>query len=156
MALSHVSLDYVLIGVFFVLVMFDTFRSGAGRACALAIAFSVASILFSMLPQALFLGAIASQFSSPFLQAILFIIVFVVAYLFVHRIGVFYGNEAGRPVLAIIAGVATTAAMLAFAVHTPALQALWHFGQPIETIFAKPYQFWIVLASYGGLAFVRG
>ncbi len=155
-AFAHIPIDYLLIAGCFVVVAFDTFRSGAGRACALALSFPVSAILLTTLPSAAFVGAITAKLSTPVLQAVLFAVVFAIAYVLVHRIGVFYGNEAGRPLLAILAGLAGTAIVLAFWIHTPALQAVWQFSAAIHALFADSYRFWWLLGSYAALAFVRG
>lgn len=154
--LGHIPIDWIVIFVCFLFIAFDTFRSGAGRASALALAFPVSAVLLSVLPSALVVGPIASQLSTPVLQAVLFAIVFAITYWLIHRIGVFYGSEAGQPLSTLLTGLAGTAIVLVFWVHSPALEAVWHFSSSIESLFAEGYRFWWLVGSYAVFAFVRG
>lgn len=154
-ALAQIPTDWFVIFVGFVLISFETFRAGAGRACALALAFPVSAVLLDAVTGAVVAGGVANAFATPVLRAVLFGALFVLAYTLVHQIGVFYGSEAGRPFLALLSGFACMAIVVVFWVHTPALTAVWKFGGSISALVGDSYRFWWLAGSYGILAFVR-
>lgn len=152
---NAVPTDWMIIGAVAIFAAFDTLRSGARRTCTFAFALPVTYVLIGSVPQAVVLGGIAGQFSTPLLQAILFFIILAVIYVTVSRIGLSWGGEAGQTIQAALAGVAGTALLVVFWLQIPALSTLYHFGADVQNIFGESYRFFWIIGSYAALAFVR-
>jgi len=152
---SSVPIDWMIIGGFTLLAALDCVRSGARRVSQLSLAFPLAALLMQSLPQAYILGDIASQFSTPLMQALLLGVVFVSLYILIGRIGLSWGGEAGQTIQAAMAGVAAAGIVVTMWIATPALSSLWLFGPQIQEIFGETYRFWWLIVSYAALAFVR-
>ena len=152
---NAVPTDWMILGAFAIFAAFDCLRSGARRACTLALALPIALLLFSASGKAAFLGGITEQFSTPILEAVLLGILVVVSYVLIGRIGLSWGGESGQTIQAALGGVALTAILTTFWLATPALDALWRFGPDAQAVFGEAYRFWWLLGSYAVLAFVR-
>ncbi len=147
--------DWIVIGVFIVIVALDFLRGGAKRACSLALALPAAVFVFAALQSAVLIGDISRQFSTPALQSLLFAIVVIIMYILVNKISVSYGGESGKPVQAALAGIAVAAITIIVWTQTPALSNLWNFGTQVQSVFGEAYRFWWLIGSYATLAFVR-
>lgn len=152
---SALPTDWIIIGAFAIFAAFDTLRSGARRACTVALAFPVTTFVITLIPQTIILGPVVADAASPYLGTIVFGVVFVVLYVLIGRFDFAWGDDAGMTIQAAIAGVATAAIVVTFWVATPALDALWHFGPQIQEIFAEGYRLWWIIGSYAALSFVR-
>src|SRR3989344_5128707 len=139
---ASIPIDWFIIGGFTLLVAFDCVRSGARRISQLSLAFPLAALLMQSLPQDHILGDIASQFSTPLMQALLLGALFVALYIIIGRIGLSWGGEAGQTVQAALAGVAAAGIVVTMWIATPPLQSLWLFGPQVQEIFGESYRFW--------------
>jgi hypothetical protein len=155
LALLHVPIDWIILGVLVVLITLDAIRSGSNRAVSIALALPAAFFLFNELSQSLLLGGMVNKLSSPIAQGIVFLGLVVVFYFIIHRILGFYGISSGAPLQALIAGIATTILIAVVWVQALWLQPLWHFGPQVQAIFAEGYRFWWVMGAYVALAAVR-
>lgn len=154
-SLSSIPIDWIVIVSFAILIAFDAIRSGAGRACALALSLPTTLFLISELPQAKVLSGITGQFATPALKAILFGIVFAASYILVRRMSSPYRNNNGASIQAIIAGVATVAIVIVVWLQVPELQSIWHFGSQVQSVFGEAYRFWWVAGAFAALAFTE-
>jgi len=153
---ASVPIDWIIIGAFTIFAAFDALRSGARRACTLALALPTTVLLSTSISKAAILGSVTEQFSNSVLGAILFGIVFVIVYILIARIGLAWGNEGRQPIQAALTGVAVTSIVVTIWVATPPLDALWHFGPQVQMVFGESYRFWWLFAGYAALAYVRG
>lgn len=153
--LTSIPFDWILIGGVALLAALDCVRSGARRVSQVALAFPLAALLMQNLPTAYIVGDIASQFSTPPMQALQIGVVFVALYIVLGRIGLAWGGEQGQPIQAAIAGVALAGIVTTMWVATPALQSLWHFGPQVELLFGETYRFFWLAAGYAALAYIR-
>ena|SRR3989338_1656743 len=154
-AWAHWPTDWIIIGAFAAIVALDTIRAGANRASALAIAFPIATILYSAIPQTFALNTIAQQFNAPIAQIALFAVLLVITYILIHRILSFYGASSSSAIPAIVTGLAVAAVVVVFWLQIPPLQSIWHFGPQVSAVFAESYRFFWILAAYAALAFAR-
>ncbi len=152
---TNIPVDWFIIGVFTLLFAFDTWKSGSGRACAIALALPIAMILTEMLSETFLLGTFVGELTTPILGAIIFFIFFAALYLLMRRIDSSYGGESGRPLQAILIGFACAAIFVVIWLEVPALSAVWKFNDATTAIFGEAYRFWWLLGSYATLAFVR-
>ncbi|MBI4079817.1 hypothetical protein HY414_01130 [Candidatus Kaiserbacteria bacterium] len=152
---TSIPIDWFIIGGFALVAALDCVRSGAKRVTQLALAFPLAALLMQSLPNAYILGGIASQFSTPLMQALLLGVLFVALYLFIGRIGLSWGGGEGQTIQAAIAGVAAAGVVMTMWIATPALQSLWQFGPQIQEIFGETYRFFWLIGAFAALAYVR-
>lgn len=151
--ISMVPLDWIVIGAFFVIVAVDALRSGSVRACALALSFPLASILFQITSQTAGIGSVLTQFSGLVAQAVIFLIIEVVVFVCLHRMLMSYDRYKSF-LSATVSGFAATVVVLTIWVQLPSLQSLWHFSPQIQHIFGSSYRFFWIIAAYLALAFV--
>lgn len=147
------STDWIVLGVFAAIVAFDAYRSGSGRAIALALAFPLTLYLMTALSGAAILGPLTKQFASGTAQSILFALLCVALFLAVYRMTFRYGN--GGIVQALLSAIALTAVVAVVWLQVPGLIALWHFGPQIQAVFGDTYRFWWIAGAYSALAFTR-
>lgn len=153
----HLPLDWIIIGVLFVVLLVAAFRTGARHLAAVALALPAAYALDSVIAHAAFLSSSIGQLStsSPISQALLFIGLLVLMLVIVMRIGLSFGSESGAPIQAVLAAIGTTAILLSFWMLVPALAIFWHFGSQVQAIFAGQYLFWWLTGGYASLAAAR-
>lgn len=152
---ANLPLDWMLVAALVVIFALDTFRSGAARASALSFALPAAYALYLFIGKAAFISDSLAKLTAPATQAALFLAILVPVTLLVLRIGFSAGIEAGAPIQALLAGAAVAAIFVSFWLQVPALDTIWHFGSQAQSIFAVPYRFWWLAASYVALAAVR-
>jgi hypothetical protein len=152
---SNLPLDWILIGVLFVIIAAETMRSGAQKACILSLAAPIASLLYLLVSHAALIATALAQLSTPLSQALLFIGLVALTCLVIARIGLSFGSEAGAPIQAVVAGIATVAVVIAVWLQVPALDSIWHFGPQVQNIFAEQYRFWWLIGGYIALAAIR-
>lgn len=152
---TSIPLDWIIIGALTLLFAFDVMRNGAGRVCAIALAFPIAMLLTSMLPKSFFVGGFAEELSAPPLGAIVFLILFAAFYLLIRRIDFAYTGETGRPLQSVLTGFAGVAILVVIWLEVPALATLWQFGGDVQAVFNEAYRFWWLVGSYATLAFAR-
>lgn len=148
-------MDWIIVAALVIVIAFDTLRSGSNRASALALALPTTLLVREQLSSAAFVSGLVGQFSTPLLQVVLFAILFVPLYFFSYRIIGAWGSSSGRPVEALLTGLASTAIVVIVWLSIPALDAVWHFGPQAQYVFSESYRFWWLLVSYGALAFAR-
>lgn len=147
-AFTQVPMDWMIIGVFFIIMSALALRSGTRIVAALALALPAAAVVVSALPSTAFVSSLLLQFSSDMDQAIVFGVVFGIMYLFVLRMLGQYMYAGSMPVKALIAGAAGTVVALVFWLQVPALSNLWHFGPLFETYLGPTYRIFWLLVSY--------
>ncbi len=147
--------DWIIIGVFALVMLIDALRVGSGRISALAVAALIASLIAQAVPNAAFLGPVSDQLGTPVLQAALFGVIFILTFVLIRRIFFDYGEEGGQPLQAIFAAIAVTGLVVVVWVQVPALEAVWRFGAQVQTTFGEPYHFWWLLSSIAALAFAK-
>lgn len=154
--LAHWPTDWIIIGAAAAFIAFDTLRSGGTRASALALALPATLLILEAIPQAIGIGALAKQLSTPVLQVLLFGVLFVALYVLTYRIIGFFSAASGGPIQALFCGIGATAILVVVWVSMPELSALWQFGPHVQAVFGESYRFWWLLGSYGAIAFARG
>ena len=147
--------DWIIIGAVAAFLALDALRSSGVRESALSLTLPATIFALGMLPQAIFIGSVSNQFSTPVLQAVLFGIMFVVVYVLVYRVIGLWSVGTGGPIEALIMGVGAAAVLVVVWLQVPALDSLWHFGPQVHAVFGEAYRFWWVAAAYLGLAFAR-
>lgn len=152
--LSHFPMDWVIIVVFALVITFDALRSGVSRAAAMCLAWPAAILAFQLLPNTVFVGKALSPLTSPFAQAVLFLMLLVVFFALIYRTTHIFGSSNGF-LLAFLAGISATVTTVALWVHEPVLQAVWHFGPQIQSIFGSAYTALWLLLAFVLLVFVR-
>lgn len=154
-SLSSLSVDWIIVVAVALLIFFDGLRSGVGRAAAVSLAFPLTALFFGEISHATLIGSLATQFTTPALEAALFGALFLGAYVILRRIVPWYGDVSSSIVMALLAAVATTAISIVFWLDTPVLNTLWHFGPHVQGIFGAGYRFWWLAAGFVALAFAR-
>ncbi len=154
-AFSSLPRDWLIIAAVALCASVDAWRTGGRYALSVSLGFPIAILLFSMLPHAAFLSGFVAEFSTPTLSAVLFMIVFLGASFLMARISAYWGASRG-PFGAILTTIATIGIIVPLWMSIPALATLLSFGPEVTSIFGGAYQFWIVAASYAGLAVARG
>ena len=147
-------IDWILIGAFAAFVALDGVRSGPSRAAALMLSLPAALLLVANLPDALFVGALAAQFTTPLAQVGVFVVVTAVLYFVIHRVIFTFSNNL-PPLQALIAGLAAAIVLVVIWLQVPGLEAVWDFGDQVRAVFGEAYRFWWLAASYIALAAVR-
>jgi len=146
--------DWIIVGALVVFIAFDAYRSGSGRATALALALPLTLVLTSALSTAFFLGPVASQFSTTTAQAAVFGVVFVALFLMLYRVLYSFsgGGEIGP---AFLCGMSAAAVLIVVWLQVPGLVSLYSFGPQVQSIFGEMYRFWWFAAAYFMLAMAR-
>ena len=152
--LAQWPIDWILIGAFAAFAALDAIRSGPTRATSLMLSLPAALLLVGNLPNALFIGPLVAQFTTPLAQAGIFAVVTVTLFFVIHRVIFTFSNGLG-PVQALVVGFAATAVLLIVWLQVPGLDGLWHFGDQVQAVFGSAYRFWWLAASYVALAAVR-
>jgi hypothetical protein len=147
--------DWLLIGVFIVILTIDALRSGSTRATALALALPIALWLDGALPHTIIVGTIVSQFSGPLPHAVFFLVLLVLLFLIMYRVVASYGDSGGAPLLSLLASIACAIILVVVWIQVPGSDSMWQFGSQIQTIFAENYRFFWPLIAYIILAYVR-
>ncbi len=154
-SLSQIPLDWLIIGVFFVLVTIDAIRAGSVRAASLAISFPLSVYLYQLLSQSILISTIDKQFSSNLEQVLIFAILEVVVFVCLHQM--LYSFDAYTSIIsAVVCGLAATVAVLSVWTNLPILQSLWHFTPQVQGVFGTSYRFFWLIAAYLALAFIGG
>lgn len=155
-SISHISIDWLIIAGLVILLTIDALRSGSGRTAAIALALPSAALFFDGLAKTVFLGSAMASATSPTAHAAIFMVLVVALYFIINRMMPHYDDISGSPLLGVLAGIATTVAILATWVHLSFLSSIWKFGPTITLVLDDPFRLWWILASFLALAFVRG
>ncbi len=147
--------DWIIIGSFVLILLVDALRVGSGRISTLAIAALISLLVLDTVPSSAFFGSVASQLSTPVLQAVFFGVVYILTYILVRRIFMDYGELHGQPLQAIFAAIAVTALIVVVWLQVPALTAVWAFGDQVRAVFSESFRFWWILLSLAALAFAK-
>lgn len=154
LAALPLSTDWIVFCLLVVVASVDTWRSGSSRAAALAAALPLASILFTLMPQAFILGGIVAK-ASPITNAVIFTVLAVVSFLACYRIvGPFSADEGSIP-RALITGIATTIVVVVFALQIPALHSAWQLSSSFASAFGSSFRWWWIVGSFLVLAYIR-
>lgn len=151
---QHIPLDWILIAIFFALATFDALRSGVTRAAALTLALPITGLFLQYMPNTAYLAVFDKQFSAPVPAAVMSAVVFVILFMLINRMTDSFGDS-GHILQAALAGAALTAVVLVVWLEIPALNAVYHFGPQVQTVFGAAYRLWWLLAAYIALAYVR-
>jgi hypothetical protein len=149
---SSIPVDWLVIGVFFVLVAADALRAGSTRAAALSISLPITLFLFQMIPQTVLLGSLSGQFHSSLEQAIIFFVLEAVLFVCLNHM-LFSFDQYTSLLSSFVAAFVATVVVLVVWTQVPALQSLWHFDPQVQAIFGDPYRFLWLIFSYLALAF---
>lgn len=149
--------DWLALGGLIVAIALDSLRSGIGRACAIALALPVASVLYSLVEQTAVIGNLAFLDSSSLAKLATFAVMALATYLLVRRIALEYvGSGTGEPIQALLAGAAATAILAVVWLQLPMSGDVWQVSDKVRAIFAEQYRLIWLLGSYLALAFARG
>lgn len=152
---TSVSVDWIIIGVFALVVVIVSLRMGTQIAAALAFATPVAVLVYNALPSTAYLSSITSQASAGMPAAAVFVVLFVVFFFITYRVVGSYGMMGAFPVQATLGGLAAAIIVLVFWLQIPALAALWHFGPQVQAVFTEKYRLFWLVAAYLALASAR-
>ena len=147
--------DWIILGAFAAITALDALRAGSSRAAALSLALPLAALSYGELSHTTPLSSFMNQFSAPIAQMVLFAILLAIFFILMTRIVGLWGDASEGPIQALIAGVACASVVTVVWLQIPTLDALWHFGPHIQTIFGPAYQLWWLLGAFAGLAYVR-
>ena len=152
--LTHWPVDWILIGAFAAFSALDAMRSGPTRATSLMLSLPAALLLVANLPDALFVGTLVAQFTTPLAQAGVFAVVTVALYFVIHRV-IFTFSNGLPPIQSFIAGLAAAIVLVVIWLQVPGLESVWDFGDQVRAVFSEAYRFWWLAGSYIALAVVR-
>lgn len=153
---SHIPIDWILIGVFVILIALDAMRGGLSRATALAIALPLTLLLLEFVQNAALLGSLSSVLSSPVLQLLFDAAALVVVFVLMYRLTDTFSSNSSNLVQSLLASIATVAIIITIWLQLPLLETLWQFGPQVQYVFGEAYRFWWLIASYIALAAARG
>lgn len=149
--------DLLAIGAFIVLIALDSLRSGIGRACAIALALPMATLLYALVPATVGLGAVSVLNASPTMQLATFGAMAFITYLIVRRIALEYIESGrGEPIQALLASTAATAVLIVVWLQLPMTNEIWPLSGKIQAVFSEQYRLIWLFGSYLALAFARG
>lgn len=154
-SLATIPLDWIILSVFALVSIFDAYRSGSGRAAALAVALPVSIYLYPLLAKTAVLAAVIGGFKTPILHLIIFGILFALLFILVSRITYGYADASRQPAQALMAGIAATAVFAACWQMIPDIRTLWTFGPTVAGIFGESYRIFWIIGAYALLAFSR-
>ncbi len=154
-ALSHSTLDWIIIAVFALIVTFDALRSGSGRAAVLAVAFPIAVFFSDLATHTYLISGLLAPLSTPVLKAGVFLAIFAITYVLIYRIVYSFGGMSRGFLFALLSGISAAIITTVMWLQVPALQAIWHFGPEVSAIFGASYALLWIIAAYLILAFVR-
>lgn len=156
-AFTGVPYDWFAIGGFLLLIALDSLRSGIGRACAIALALPMATLLYALVPSTVGLGAVSVLNASPNMQLATFGAIAFITYLIVRRIALEYiESGTGEPIQALLAGGAATAVLIVVWMQLPMTGDIWQLSAKIQGVFSEQYRLFWLAGSYVALAFARG
>jgi len=150
---SHVPVEWIVIGAFFLLIVADALRAGSVRAASLALSFPITGMLMQMIAQTALLSTVVGQLKNNIEQVILFAIIEAVIFVCVHQM-LYSFDPYTSLVSSIVCGLAASVVVLVVWVETPALNAIWQFDPNIQAIFGHSFGFFWLIASYLALAFI--
>lgn len=154
LAALPLSTDWIVFCLIIVVAAVDTWRSGSSRAAAIAVALPLASVLFTLIPQAFILGGIIEKASS-LTNAVIFTILCVVSFFVCYRVvGPFSADEGSVP-RAVLTGAAMTIIIVVFALQIPELHTAWHLSTSFASVFGTSFRWWWVMGCFAVLAYVR-
>lgn len=152
---TNLPIDWIIIAVLIVIFAIDAIRSGAQKECILALSAGIAYVLYQFLPHAAYLETSLAGMAAPLTQGLIFLALVVISAIVIMRIGLSFGDEVGKPIQAVLVGLATTAILLTFWLQIPSLQGIWHFGPQLQYFFADQYKFFWLVGGYIVLAIAR-
>jgi len=152
---TRIPTDWIIIVLLIIFIAFDVIRGGSSRAVALSLALPLSALLASRIPDTVLVSSIAQSFTTSTMQALFIGVIIAIALVLTYRLTATFGDDSGKPIQALIAGIATVAIVLSVWIQTPALDTLWHFGTQVQIIFGSAYSFFWLCAGYFLLAFVR-
>ncbi len=153
---THISIDWVILVCFALLVALDAMRAGLSRATALALALPLTLMLSGFAQQAALIAGFEEQLSSPALQEFINAGLLVVILILMYSNTDNFSADSYHPLQALLAGLAVAAIATVVWLQLPALDTVWHFGPTVQAVFGASYRFWWLLAGYLALAFARG
>lgn len=151
---THWPMDWIFIFAFAVITALDAMRTGPARATALVLSLPASLLVMQQLPQAFILGGLFAQFTAPVAQLVIFAAIAVFLYIATHRLIFTFSNSLG-PIQALLTGLAAAAVLIVVWLQVPGLNAVWDFGDQVQTVFGEAYRFWWLVVSYVALAAVR-
>ncbi len=152
---THIPTDWIILFALAVFIAFDTLRSGASRAIALALALPLTLVVATNLSDTAILGGVLGAKASPAVQAMAISLVFAVSFYVMLRISRRFSDNSSYPLQALVAGVAAAAALVVFWIQIPSLESVWKFGPQVQHIFGATFRVWWLLGAYAALAFIR-
>jgi hypothetical protein len=153
--LESIPVDWIIIGVFFLLVAADALRGGSSHAMAFCLSLPISLLIFQSITKTIALGALDAQMQLPLEQAVLFLIIEAVLFVCVNQM-LFSFEHYTSLLSSSVAAFASTIVLLVVWIQIPVLQSIWHFGPQIQIIFGQSYRLFWLLASYLALAFIGG
>jgi hypothetical protein len=155
--LTGIPYDWLALGGLIVVIALDSLRSGIGRACAIALALPIASVLYALVEQTAVVGGFALLDSSSLAKLATFGVMALAAYLLVRRMSLEYVESGqGEPIQALLAGGAATVVLVVVWLQLPMSGDVWQVSDNVRAVFAEQYRLIWILGSYLALAFARG
>jgi hypothetical protein len=154
---SGIPYDWFALGAFLILIALDSLRSGIGRACAIALALPLATVLYALLTKTAFVSGLAILTSSPTAQLVTFGVLALATYLLVRRMALEYiESGTGEPIQALLAGAAATVVIAVIWLQLPMAGEVWQVSGKVQALFAEQFRLLWLLGAYLALAFARG
>lgn len=148
---GNLPMDWITVGIVFLVLAIDLYRSGPTRSASLALGSLIALPLYQLLGKTIGIGAAFTALPGV-AHAVVFAGLVVLCYVFLSRM-VLPFSPGGSFLQTLFGALSTSIILLAVVMQIPPLVDLWHPSLLLTTFFAEPYLiFWIVL-SLAVLAF---
>src|SRR4051794_9748612 len=106
-AATHLPMDWVIVGLFSMLIAIDALRSGTARAAAFALAAPLSLFVASEISYTVFIGSEMQKISSPYVQGGIFAAFFVIFFILVYLMIPKSSGSGSLPLQALLAGLAS-------------------------------------------------
>jgi hypothetical protein len=146
-AVAHLPIDWVILGLFAVLVSIDALRSGPRRAVTFSLAGPIALLAASELSYTAFIGDMALKLSATYAQSAFFGIFFVVLVVLIYLM-LPSSSGSALPLPAILAGIAATAVLAVILIQLPLVSNLVVVSTLMHTIFSAAYRLYWLIGAY--------
>lgn len=148
-------MDWVILGLFGVIVTIITLRAGTQYAVAFSLAAPLTLFVYNALPWTAFIGQYSSQLVIPSLQASAVGVILLALCVLIYRMMPRNLLTGSFPIQAIIAGFAAAVILAVVLLQFPAITTFVPLSPLMHTIFGPSYNLFWLLAAYLALAFAR-
>lgn len=148
-------MDWVILGLFAVIVTIITLRVGTQYAVALSLAAPLTVFIYSALPWTAFVGGYTDRLLNPAVQAVAVGLILMAFLALIYRMMPSASAAGAFPIQAVLAGLATAIVFMVMLLQFPPLAAFINPSPLMHTVFGPAYNIFWLLGAYIALAVAR-